>query len=107
MNDLQKAFFAIGIVTVVVILSGLLFISCYELKEFIERKIYDYKMKHRFDKPPIAKCWCNDCKYHGGRYPNSCRLFGDNRCTPPEGFCYEAEPLTYKEVKNKEQINDN
>lgn len=23
-----------------------------------------YDHKHRFDKPPLAKCYCKDCKYH-------------------------------------------
>ena len=103
MSNFQKTFFVIGLFTVAAIACGLLFIACYELKEFIEEKIYIYKRKHRFDKPPIAKCWCNDCKYHGGQYPNTCRLFGGERCTPPEGFCYEAKPIDYKEAKKNKR----
>lgn len=25
---------------------------------------YTFKIKHRFDKPPTARCYCIDCKYH-------------------------------------------
>lgn len=25
---------------------------------------YRYKEKHRYDKPPTAKCYCKDCKFH-------------------------------------------
>lgn len=34
-----------------------------EIKEKIQEMKYQYKRKHRFDGPPIAKCYCKDCIY--------------------------------------------
>ena len=62
------------------------------LGNFIDDMKRSWRIKHRFDKPPTAKCYCIDCELHGGQYPNSCRLPGNSRCTPPSGFCYEAKP---------------
>lgn len=81
------------------------------LKEWISEKRYNYKWKHRFDKPPMAKCYCNDCKFHGGEYVNSCTNPGmNNILMTSESFCSEAEPITYEEAKkaktSKRQQNE-
>ena len=38
------------------------------LKDFVVDTIknlkWKYKYKHRFDKPPLAKCYCKDCRYY-------------------------------------------
>ncbi len=82
---------------VVAILSGFIGYSfTIWLANFIDDKKREWQIKHRFDKPPIAKCYCIDCEFHGGQYPNSCRLPGSSRCTPPSGFCYEARPRKKK-----------
>lgn len=63
------------------------------LSDFISISIRNakkrYAIKHRFDKPPIAKCYCIDCKRHSD----------DGRCYKFEGwltadswFCWDAEP---------------
>ena len=62
------------------------------IKDFIQVQIHKYKIKHRFDKPPIAKCYCIDCKNckeekHSGRW---CYRF--DRCVADNWFCWEAEP---------------
>lgn len=67
-----------------------LFITWIEDK--IRSKIYDYRMKHRFDKPPTAKCYCIDCEFHNIRGTYWCHLPGMSRATPDFGFCYEARP---------------
>lgn len=65
--------------------------------EFIKDKIDEakhvYRYKHRFDKPPIANCYCVDCKNYNvethrcyGFHEDSNRLVADNY------FCYRAEP---------------
>ena len=36
----------------------------YEIKYRVEKLRYAYKRKHRFDKKPIAKCYCIDCVYY-------------------------------------------
>ena len=58
-------------------------------KELIERKRYQYMIKHRFDKPPTAECYCIDCRLHGE--DNQCFKFEGWR-TADEWFCWDAEP---------------
>ena len=50
---------------------------------------YKYKIKHRFDKPPTAECYCKDCSMHGE--DNQCFKFNGWR-TADEWFCWDAEP---------------
>lgn len=76
------------IVSLVFILYGLFSI----IKNFIQVQIHKYKIKHRFDKPPIAECYCIDCKNckeeeYRGRW---CYRF--KRCVADNWFCWEAEP---------------
>lgn len=63
------------------------------IKDFIRRKRYEYKRKHRFDKQPIAKCYCVDCKFakeiNGGCY--ICTIDNINhRCD--DWFCADGDP---------------
>lgn len=69
------------------------------LKDFIVDKINDlkwkYKYKHRFDKPPLAKCYCKDCRYYIAKE-------NDGNCGVHAGwtvadswFCWSAEPRSY------------
>lgn len=53
------------------------------------------EIKHRFDKPPTANCYCVDCQRHGedGR----CYKF-DGWMTGDSWFCWDAEP---KKGENK------
>lgn len=54
-----------------------------------------YKYKHRFDKKPTAKCYCNDCKYHGKNNDNTlCQLH--DRHFPSDWFCKDAKPKSAK-----------
>ena len=46
-------------------------------------------IKHRFDKPPTAECYCKDCRLHGK--DNQCFKFNGWR-TADEWFCWDAEP---------------
>lgn len=56
---------------------------------------WHYKYKHRFDKKPIAKCYCNDCKYHGENNDNTlCQLH--DRHFPNDWFCKDAKPKSAK-----------
>ena len=52
----------IGGCLVTVLLVFILFGLFSIIKNFIQVQIHKYKIKHRFDKPPIAKCYCIDCK---------------------------------------------
>lgn len=58
----------------------------------IEDKKWKEKYEHRFDKPPIAKCYCYDCRFYN---KDSCRCNGYGYAdiyTPDNGFCYKSEP---------------
>ena len=95
------AIFGIIALTATILVIGKLFFDA--ICELIDRKKWEYKYKHRFDKPPTAKCYCKDCKYHvdKGYDKNKCEnVTWADRYTPDNGFCYEAE------AREKERVND-
>lgn len=106
MNDVLKVvihcFTCIGIVCMVLVI--------YELFGLLKDNIIDYRIhkkskriiKHRFDKPPIAKCYCIDCKHHDMQ-TDLCHRDG-RRYTANTEFCSDAEPR--KIVEEKENKND-
>lgn len=55
----------------------------------IEHKRIRNIQKHRFDKPPTAKCYCIDCVLHSD--DGYCGKF-DGWCTADNWFCWAAEP---------------
>lgn len=74
------------------------------LRDIVRGWRWTYKYKHRFDKPPTAKCYCKDCVYHIAKDSSGmgpCGWPGVSRWTPDNGFCYEAEPMM------KEDNDDN
>lgn len=87
-----------SILTVVVLLISTL---AYELTHKIEDWMYSYRIKHRFDKPPTAKCYCRDCQYHDPETRRCYKLHENtNQLTGDASFCWEAEPRKRKdEVK--------
>ena len=101
-----KVFAGIGIGFVVLVIV-LLAKSAYDaIVTVIQGWQWEYKYKHRFDKPPTAKCYCKDCVYHGENgndYSERCDLPGVDRYTPDNGFCYEARPMTAKEAEKHGQ----
>lgn len=86
----------IGACTILTILAIAIMIATESIDKLIKNKKRDYRIKHRFDKPPIAKCYCVDCYYYepykaegstmGKCFFNSNRGFNDNH------FCAMAEP---------------
>lgn len=73
-------------------------------KEFV-RIAYEYKIAHRFDNPPLAKCYCIDCKYCYGEPTKSgsgvyCSLFGGRLIIQDNSFCYRAQPKCEENVRN-------
>lgn len=51
----------IGVITILCSICGFLILLHEKLKDFIQHRVTVYKRKHRFDKKPIAKCYCVDC----------------------------------------------
>ena len=81
--------------TLVAIIMFIVMRLYYFIVEKIEELKYDYKVKHRFDKPPLAKCYCKDCKYHEDN--GKCYSF-TTRHTADNWFCSWAER---KRVENE------
>ena len=88
-------FVGVGTAVVVVIFSIIEIIENIQAK--ISVRVYAYKVKHRFDKTPIAKCYCRDCEYWQVRdnfvssfQTGECRIF--NRYNEDYCFCYYATP---------------
>lgn len=77
------------------IVLGLL--AIYFVAHFIQDGIVElrwrYKYKHRFDKKPIAECYCIDCKYHA---VNNNYYQSHNKYFPDEWFCKDAKPKSAK-----------
>ena len=96
----RSLFEFVGVLTIIGILSLCLVLIITYLQSLILDKINEYKIKHRFDKPPTAKCYCKDCAYHGILVPNGCECPGRrNYYSPDDGFCHEAKPKS--RFKNK------
>ena len=96
MNEIQFMLIIIGGCTILATIA----IICISLLEVITDRIKDliwqYKHKHRFDKPPTAKCYCKDCKYlrRVDVYYNRCsRGHIETWNIADDYFCWQAEPL--------------
>lgn len=60
------------------------------VREFINSVKLKHKQKHRFDKPPTAKCYCIDCIYHDNETGRCCKF--KTWHTADNWFCWNAEP---------------
>lgn len=93
MSETWKSIFAFaGMVFVFVFVLGLLYAIYEWLKDRIDDARWEYKYKHRFDKPPTAACYCKDCKWRSVENGKCSNVTWADRHTPDNGFCYEAEP---------------
>lgn len=86
-----------GMVASVMIIMFIVMIAYYFIVGKIEELKYDYKVKHRFDKPPIANCYCIDCKFYNRENERCYRL---NQNTADSWFCWNAER---KRVENEQE----
>ena len=89
MSNINWGFALLGEATAIAIAFGLVAIAVRSIKDKIERVKWRRVYKHRFDKPPTAKCYCVDCQKHGedGR----CYKF-ERWTTADSWFCWDAEP---------------
>lgn len=80
-----------------------LFLCMFILKDFISSLIdnakWKYEYKHRFDKPPLAKCYCIDCQYYNKNRESCSSLNG--WCVTDNSFCWCAEPKKAVSKQNK------
>lgn len=103
-EGLKSVFVMIGIIATVGMFCMILVSLFYWLKDIANDLRYNYKIKHRFDKKPVAKCYCRDCYEHSKT--GQCCLPGSDRYTPDNGFCYEARPLKKNEAEFREKTGD-
>lgn len=97
---LHKILESIGLVTLTLLVGVILGLIIVTIWDRILKLIHIYKRKHRFDKPPTAKCYCKDCAYHGILMPNGCECPGrKNYYSPDDGFCHEAKPKEREKSK--------
>lgn len=85
----------IGAVASLVIIECALAFAWRYLLEFIDEVKHKYRYKHRFDKPPTAKCYCIDCRYHDneiGRCSGLGEFASGYKYTEDNWFCYNADP---------------
>ncbi len=98
-EELTNFFVLLGILFSFVIVGFILIV----MFDFIKQKIGELKnhlrIKHRFDKPPLADCYCIDCKSYNRENERCYRL---NRSTANNWFCWNAEPIDVETAKQLE-----
>ena len=70
------------------------------IKKLVGKIIYIYKYKHRFNKRPLAKCYCKDCENWHPHSPQAT----EGKCwghpyvatTADNWFCWDAEPRDHE-----------
>lgn len=90
----------IGLIVSISIIVCMLAFAWMYLLEFIDKAKHKYRYKHRFDKPPTAKCYCIDCKYHDnetGRCSDLGEFISGYKYTADNWFCYNADPRKKEE----------
>ena len=89
MNIAISILAGVGALTVSVILYSMIRDAIEAIRYRIAQKKWEDAYTHRFDKPPVAKCYCNDCM-HFLRFAKGCAL--DNRHVHDNDFCSMAKP---------------
>lgn len=85
----------IGAAAILALISLMITILISDVREFINSVKLKYKQKHRFDKPPTAKCYCVDCCYHDNETGRCCKF--ETWYTADNWFCWNAEPRKQEE----------
>lgn len=93
----KDTFALLGVVFTIILVLTMVYIFVGWFNDFVRKQRYKHLIKHRFDKPPIAKCYCKDCVMHAE--DNECYKF-DGWYTSDCWFCWDAEP------REKEIITD-
>lgn len=94
-----KAFAVIGILILILstaFVIGLFFIL---IRDAIDHLKYKHRIKHRFDGPPLAKCYCKDCEHHND-HSNVCYAHS-GWYTADNWFCWCASPRGHDEENSK------
>lgn len=103
-KELETTFAIVGFIVIIFIILIMILIIVCGIKDLIVKAFRACKrkseIKHRFDKPPVAKCYCIDCKY-GSYFGNmseidgrhgKCMLWNSDVPIRDDNFCYRADP---------------
>ena len=82
----------IGAIALLVILLFLLVLSIDFMRNVIAKIKWKYKYKHRFDKKPVAKCYCKDCIYY--KKSNFTCDYDMKGTVSENSFCSKASPAS-------------
>lgn len=100
-DEVLKRLAFVGVIFIAGLL-GLIFWATFEwVKEKIRQARINYRIKHRFDGKPIAKCWCRDCRTHNNK-TGLCSVY--NMRKADNGFCDRADPI-WKGLEEKNGKN--
>lgn len=98
-----KDFLAIvGIMCIAAITAVIIGVAWESFKDFVAKKRWKYQVKHRFDKPPTAKCYCKDCQRHEND-TGECHKFSGWR-TADSWFCWDATPHEKAPKETEESV---
>ena len=100
--DTLKAFAALGIMVFILVVILLFIGLVYSIREKIQLLMKKYHDRHKFEKPPTAKCYCVACGMWR-KHPNSedigwCNAWRDY-CTSENEFCSRGYLRTDEEYK--------
>lgn len=108
LNDLKDLFFILGVFVSIAFVLEIVVISVIKLHDLIaeyrDTKRYEYIINHRFDNPPLAKCYCIDCKYCYGEPTKTggnvyCSLWDSRVIIQDNSFCYRADPKKKEDIR--------
>lgn len=88
---MKEYLISMGLVFTLIMTVIFIYIIVFIIKMGITYLINRYKVKHRFDKKPLPKCYCIDCGNshtdQNGRFCPRVKKYVANNW-----FCWEAEP---------------
>ena len=80
----------IGAAACLVIFMFLMSLGFVGIKDGVSHLKRKYAIKHRFDKPPTAKCYCVDCESYS-KHNGACRTHA-GWSVADSWFCWSATP---------------
>lgn len=92
-------FTIIGVSTCLVILGVALILTITAINKAIAGHLRKIKIKHRFDKPPTAECYCIDCIHR--EKDGLCR--DRDQYMADERFCWAASPKLKTDITTEEK----
>lgn len=108
LSDLKDLFFILGVFVSIAFVLEIVVILVIKLHDLIAKyrdiKRYEYIINHRFDNPPLAKCYCIDCKYCYGEPTKTgwnvyCSLWNSGVIIKDNSFCYRADPKKKEDIR--------